>query len=94
MQGFFRFFLLRTFLEARALTSEAKLDNLGNIRHVFLTLGDNTLHVAALSTDQAACHLELALVRDLNVIAARILCLVIGTAIALVLLHAITSISG
>jgi len=65
--------LLGPLLEAGALAPESQLHDLADLWHVFLALRDDALHVAALGSDQATGHLELTFVRNLDIVAARIL---------------------
>ena len=68
MQGLLGFLLLRPLLEARAFAAEAKLDDFHRLWHSLAAVRDDSLHVAPLGTNESPGDLELALVRDLNVI--------------------------
>ena len=73
MERFFRFFLLWTFFESWALASKSQFDDFLRLRHVLAALLDDPFHVAAFCTNQTSSHLELFVVRDLNVVSASIL---------------------
>ena len=82
MERLFGLLLLGALLETGAFATEAQFDNLGYLWHVLAALRDDALHVAAFGADQATGHLELALVWNLDVVAASILGRGVGVAIA------------
>ena len=65
--------LLWPLLEPAALAAQAQLDHLCADWHVLAALGDNALHVAALRSNQAARHLKVAVVGNLDVVPAGVL---------------------
>ena len=81
MERLFRLLLFWTFFETRAFTSEAELDDFVDLWHVLAALRNDALHVATLGSDEAPCYLELALIRDLYVVATRVLDLALSTVI-------------
>mmetsp|Transcript_7474 Transcript_7474/g.10604 ORF Transcript_7474/g.10604 Transcript_7474/m.10604 type:complete len:216 (+) Transcript_7474:651-1298(+) len=72
VERLFGLLLLGPLFKARSLASQSELDHFAHLGHVLLTLGDNALHVAAFSSNEASCHLELALIWDLNIVAASV----------------------
>ena len=77
VERLFGLLLLGALLEARSFSTETKLNHFAHLWHVFATLRNDALHVAAFCTDEAPCHLELTFIWDLDVVAARILDLAI-----------------
>lgn len=72
MQWLLRLLLSRSFFEARALASQAKFNDVLRV-HVLGAIFDDPLHVAALCPDESPRHLELFVVRNLDVKAAGVL---------------------
>ena len=79
MKRLFRLLLLGPFFKAGSLSAKPQLNNFHSLWHVLAAVRDDTLHVAPLGTDESASDLELALVRDLNVISASVLSLAVTT---------------
>lgn len=74
MQRFFGFFLSRSLLEAWAFAAESEFDHIVGhaLRCIFWTDFNDALHVAALGANQATSNLEVLLVFDLDIKAARV----------------------
>lgn len=78
MQRFFRLLLSWSLFETRPLSPQPQFDHIGRVR-VFAARLNDSLHVTPFCPDQSPCHLELFIVRDLDVEPAGILyaCIVV-----------------
>lgn len=76
IQGVFAFFLVLSFLEARALASQSELDHFVRVHlriEVSAALLDYSFHVGAFAADDSSCHLKFLFVIDLDVVPACVL---------------------